>query len=154
MQAFRSPPCWNGAIRVASHSENNYYLSYYGVGGGFSLVQRPTAAQFLINFATGLGIADINRTAPSRSNGTMDISNMLFNNGLVLAGGAPSLYAGTVSQYSYPLGNHVAADVWAAPAFLELIEETIQLHKPEIVSYFSNHPESVPHSRPRPWHEF
>jgi hypothetical protein len=142
--AFRGQPCSNGAVRVASHDENSgTWIPYYALGGAVSLFEEPTAAQFLINFATGLGIVDPKPTAPSRNSGTMDISTMLFNNGLVLAnptGGAPNLYAGTISQYSYPLGNHVATEkIWAAPAFLELIEETIQLHKPEIVSYFSSH---------------
>jgi hypothetical protein len=80
----------------------------------------------------------------------IDTSQLYFNDGLVFGSPNPSLYAGPVNLYEFPQNSNLATLIRWDSDFQELIGETLQAHKQDVIDYFNQNPTSSSYTSP-PW---
>jgi len=144
-----NPPCSNGAVRIVSAAEHSDILSGIEIGAFFSGL--PTAADFVTAFGNNTALTDVALAGLSQDNpctlvnpcppGAINTSELYFNDGVILgpapAGASPSLYAASVPLYNFRSISNLTSLIQQSQDFQELINETLQLHKGDVSSYFN-----------------
>jgi hypothetical protein len=116
-----------------------------------SLATLPYAGGFLVAFVSGSAPTDV-AAAPTQTTASINTSQLLFNDGAILGNpiGSQSLYAASTSVNIFPAGSTLASKMRIDPDFQELISETLQAHKADVISYFNANPGAVSYAVPSP----